>query len=219
MNYDSTLKSHVEKFDLKPRSWPDRSCCISVDPYRRPEHSYCVLIALTCFFQKLLPKNLLGTFYDLKWPRRHEEGSLVAIFRFRVSSVPVTAPLGVFRMVFVLKRRLSIFSHWPMERSQNWPDLGSPISKSWDTHFVDIITDIDRWKFQGDRSVGVAMTSIQTFSEIWSLDVTWWPDLEWSGSFVRICEKPDGVSKSLPLVRRGLSWHWMTYTIDNSRTV
>ena len=34
-------------------------------------------------------------------------------------------------------------------------------------------TDINRWKFQGDRAFGVAMTSIQTFSEVMSLDMTW----------------------------------------------
>ena len=49
-------------------------------------------------------------------------------------------------------------------------------------HFIDAVTNISRWKFQGDRSFGVAMTSIQAFSEAMSLDVTWWPDLEWPGS-------------------------------------
>ena len=44
------------------------------------------------------------------------------------------------------------------------------------------LRDINRWKFQGDRSVGVLMTSIQPFSVVRSFDVTWWPDLEWPGS-------------------------------------
>ena len=69
-----------------------------------------------------------------------------------------------------------------MERSQTWPDLGSPISKFRDKHFMDTVTDINHWKFQGDRSFGLAMANIQFFSEVRSLDVTWWPDLESPGS-------------------------------------
>ena len=67
-----------------------------------------------------------------------------------------------------------------MERSQNWPDLRSPISKFRDKHFIDIITDINRWKFQSDLAFGVAMTCFQTFSEVKSL-VTWSPDLSAGG--------------------------------------
>ena len=83
---------------------------------------------------------------------------------------------------FRAKRRISFFSHClRMERSQNWPDLRSPISKFRDMRFIDTGTDINRWKFQGDRSFSVAMTNIKK-SEVRSLDVTWWPDLEWAGS-------------------------------------
>ena len=85
-------------------------------------------------------------------------------------------------MVFVQKRRLSVFSHWPiMERSHNLPDLGSHISKFRVKHFIDIVTDINRCRFQGGPSFGVVITSIQTFSEVRSLEVTWWSDLEWPG--------------------------------------
>ena len=69
-----------------------------------------------------------------------------------------------------------------MERSQNWPDLRSPISKFWDIRFIDNLACSNLWKFQGNRSVGVALRNIQTFYEVRSLDVTWWPDLAWSGS-------------------------------------
>ena len=41
--------------------------------------------------------------------------------------------------------------------------------------------DINLWNFQGDWSFGVPMTSIKTFSEVRSLGMTWWPDLEWPG--------------------------------------
>ena len=47
--------------------------------------------------------------------------------------------------------------------------------------------DSNRWKFQGDQTFGVAMTSIQTFSEMRSLDLTWWPDLERPGSEIFTC--------------------------------
>ena len=36
-----------------------------------------------------------------------------------------------------------------MERSQNWLDLRSPISKFWYIHFIAILICINRWKFQG----------------------------------------------------------------------
>ena len=44
---------------------------------------------------------------------------------------------------------------------------------------------VSRWS-----GFGVAMTSLQTFSEVRSLNVTWWPDLEWPGSEVfTLCAK------------------------------
>ena len=58
-----------------------------------------------------------------------------------------------------------------MERSQNWPDLGSRISKFRDIHLIDTGTGVNRWKFQGYRSFGVAVTNIQSFSR-WS-HLTW----------------------------------------------
>ena len=127
---------------------------------------------LCCFHRsswslsKVIAEQLLVTFHGLKWPRRHER-SLVAIFWFKVSSLPANRCLRVFRIVFVQKRRLSIFSHWlTMERSQSWPDLRSQISKLWDIHFIDNVTNTNPWKFQGDRFFGLAMTSIETFSEV-----------------------------------------------------
>ena len=111
------------------------------------------------------------------------EASPDAIFRFRVWLLPVTWCLVVFRMGFVQNRRFSIVSHWlTMEMSQNWPDLRSPISIFWDIHFIGTVTYINRWKFQGNRSVGVVLMIIQTFYDLRSLDVTWWPDLAWPGS-------------------------------------
>ena len=59
MNYNLTLKGRFENLtsgqghDLIGKI----SCCISADPYGRPEHIYGVFIALACLYQKLLPKN------------------------------------------------------------------------------------------------------------------------------------------------------------------
>ena len=124
-----------------------------------------------------MPKKLLVTFHNLKWPWQHGERSLAAIFWLRVSGLPATQRLRVFLMFFP-KKHLSFFSHWLiMERSQNWPDLESRISKFWDIHFIDTGTDINCWKFQGDQAFSVAMRSIQTFfwGEVSWHDLVTWP--------------------------------------------
>ena len=95
----------------------------------------------------------------------------------------------VFKMISVRKRRLPIFSHWfQMERSQNWPDLRSPIPKSEINSYsyyqiAILITSINFWKFQCHRSVGVAMTRHSNF--FWG-KLTWrdlvarpWVTLVW----------------------------------------
>ena len=163
----------------------EKSCCISVDPFNPCTNLWCCHRS-SLSISKVMAEKLLLTFLDPKWPRRHEEESLVAIFRLRVSNILVTRCLRMFRMVFVQSSRLTIFSDWHiMERSQNWLDLRSPISKFRDKYFIDTVTDINLWKC--DQSFGVAMTSIPTFSEVRSLDVTWWPDLEWPGYEICTC--------------------------------
>ena len=83
---------------------------MSVDPYRQPEHIYGVFIALACLYIKVIAEKLLVTFHDLTRPRGHEEGSLVAIFRFRAPSLPETRCLSILNG-FVQNMRLSIFPH------------------------------------------------------------------------------------------------------------
>ena len=63
MNYNLTLKGNFE--NLTSGQDPDRkrSCCISVDPYGRPEHIYGVFIALAGLYKKLLLKKLSVTFH------------------------------------------------------------------------------------------------------------------------------------------------------------
>ena len=159
------------------------------------------------------------------------------IFRLRVSSLPVTWWLKVFQMIFFFfqKRRLSFL---PLTYNVagrkiaklTWPSL---ISKFRDEHFIDTGKDINRWKLQGDRAFGAAsirMMSIQTFSEVRSLDVTsdlvTWPWVTWVWNFHKmcgkdawigiykkrrhsaepvfyICEKPEGAVQTPP-ARRGL---------------
>ena len=102
---------------------------------------------------------------------------------FSVSNLLLIQCLRVFLMAFVQKRRLSIFSNWlVMVRSQNRPDFRSQISKFRNIHFIHTIALSNLWKFQSDRSLGVAMADIETFYEVRSLEVTWWPDLEWPWS-------------------------------------
>ena len=153
------------EFDLRSMWWPDRkrSYCISIDPYRLPEHIYCVFIALACLCRMLLPKNCwwpFMTWNDLGDMKRGHY-SLAAIFRFRASSIPINLCLKVFRMVF--------------------------IKKLWDKRStcIDTVTDNNICKFQCHQS-GEAMTSNTTFSGLRSLEVTWWPDLEWPGSNIFI---------------------------------
>ena len=89
------------------------------------------------------------------------------------------------------KRLISIFSHWLiMERSQTLPDLRSLISKFRDKHFEHTVTLINRWKFQGDRSVGVAMTRIATFfwGEVFWRDLVTWPWELWVWN-LHMCKK------------------------------
>ena len=53
-------------------------------------------------------------------PWGHEEGSMVSIFRFRISNQPVILFLRVLRIVFVQNRRLSIFS---VVTKFTWPEV------------------------------------------------------------------------------------------------
>ena len=141
-------------------------------------------------YSKVMAEKLLVTFMtwnDLGIMRREVTGLNFLIQDVNFSCNPI---VRVFRMVFVQKRRLSIFSHRLIkERSQYRPGLGSPILKFWDIHFTDSLARINHGKFQGNRSIGEAMTSIQTF--LWG-EVTWrdlvtWPCVTWVWNFHNIC--------------------------------
>ena len=103
MNYHLTLKGHVENlaegqghvtWSEKLKSHISRSVSSAwthIKCFRRSNMS----------LSRVFVEKLLVTFDDLKWSRGHEEGSLVTIFWFTVSSLPVTWCLRMFRMVFV----------------------------------------------------------------------------------------------------------------------
>ena len=218
---------------VKVMTWPEKVMLhISRSASSAWTHLWCFHRS-RWFLSKVIAEKLLVTFPDLKWPWRLDEGSPVTIFRLRKSILPITRCFRVFWMVFVQKRRLSFFSHWLiMERSQNWPDLRSPIWKFRDIRFIDTGTDINRWKFQSDRSFGVGMTNIQSFLR-WG-HLTWPGDLTLSDlglkfsqsvrkrcmnsyaknggaprrRFPAICEKPEGggCSNTPPPARRGLTY-------------
>ena len=72
MMYNMAQKMQKMKFDLRSSSWPDpnRSCCISFDPYWW-ENNGAVLKPVSCFYEKLLAKNgwwPLVTCYGHNWP-------------------------------------------------------------------------------------------------------------------------------------------------------
>ena len=105
------------------------------------------------------------------------------------------------------------FAHWLiMGRSQNWPDLRSPTSKIRDIHFVHLVTLSNCWKFQSDRTTLVARARVWTFSEVGSLNLTWWPDLWWPGAKIfrdyaekmydKVCEKRRGCAPPFLRYRR-----------------
>ena len=123
---------------------------------------YGVFIALADLYQKLLSKNCwcpfmiwndLGDMARGHWSQYSDSGWQFYLYpdvwkRFEWFSTKRDA--------------FHLFSHW-FTMSQYWPDLGSPISKFRCILFIDVITDINRWKFKSERSFDIAMLSFQTF--------------------------------------------------------
>ena len=110
---------------------------------------------------------------------------------------------------------------WPEGQVTWWPDLGSPISKFQDIHFVDTVVN---WIGMGCQlsyvsRCSVAMTSIQTFSEVRSHVMTWWPDLEWPDLGLKVsqhvrkkimnrCAKNGGAPRQHGCVQRWAKNDW-----------
>ena len=88
----------------------------------------------------------------------HQKGSLVAIFRFRMLITYLWLDVWVLRMAFVQKRRISIFP--VLTYTGEVAKLACPsvteIKIPWCRyiHFIDSVIHINRWKAQGDLSIG-----------------------------------------------------------------
>ena len=100
MNYNLTLKGHFENLTSGQGHGLIRNgylwSCIGISWSRWS--SWTQLWCLHCsswYLSKVIAEKLLVTFHDLKWSWRHDEGSLVSIFRIRVWSLPVTRCLSV----------------------------------------------------------------------------------------------------------------------------
>ena len=78
-----------------------------------------------------------------------------------------------------------------MGRSQKWPDLRSPISKIRDRRFVGTDHLIIFQKFHNFPWNIVAVTRLESYFVVGSLDLTWWPDLTWHWVeiFTKVAEK------------------------------
>ena len=127
---------------------------------------------------KVIAEKLLVTFPDRKWPRRHEEGWLVTIFRFRVSSLPVTRRLSVSNVFRPKDAPINFlpFTYNGEVAKLTWAwvtDIKTPRHIFHRCCYGYQLSKMPR------RSVScVAMTSIQTFSEVGSLEMTW-PWVTW----------------------------------------
>ena len=138
MNYNLTLKGHFK--NLTWGQGHDLFKKVMMHISRSVWSFWTQIRCLRCFHRfswclsKVIAEKLTVTFLDLKCPWGHEEGSLGAIFQFRVWIIPVTRCLRVFRMGFVQNRRFSIFLNWLGHKK--WPELRPPISKFLDMHLI-----------------------------------------------------------------------------------
>ena len=144
MNHNLTLKGHVESFTSGQGHNLIGKGHVAYQSIRIVGLNTPIYMVIWCFYRsslslsKVIAEKLLVTFHDLKWSRWHEgRGSLVAIFRFRVSSLPVTRCVSVSNGFRPKEAPFNFPYLLIMERSQNWPGRGSPISTFRDIYFID----------------------------------------------------------------------------------
>ena len=91
-----------------------------------------------------------------------------------------------------------------MGRSQKWPDLRSPISNIQDIRFVGTDDLIIFRKFHNFPWNIVAVARWESYFEVGSLDLTWWPDLiwPWAEIFTKVAEKMGGKQGENPAALR-----------------
>ena len=163
------------------RSWPNRrrSCCISIDGHEPGGHFGAYPMSLSLFGRELSLKNESNPWVT--------SDDLVEVTDQKLYLGPHKWPKKTWswknwreRMCTGEERSISIFPHWLiMGKSQNWPDLRSSRSKSRSIQNVSIIPLMNVCESQVDRIKTRALARPQTFFEVWSLDLTLWPDLRW----------------------------------------
>ena len=186
MNFNFTLEGHVENWTLGQGHELIGKGHAAYQSIRIVDlNTSKVFLSLYLVYQYLMPKKLLVTFHDLRWPQRHEEGSLAASFRFRVSSLPCYPMLESVKNGIRPKEVPFIFLSLTCNgKVANWLDLRSHISKFQDKHFMDTVSRINLWTLRVSRR----LFSRRSYDEHsycflrWGHLTTWWLDLEWPGS-------------------------------------
>ena len=108
-----------------------------------------------------------------------------------VCQVYLLPNVWVFRMVFIQKRGLFIFSKiLIMEGSQNWPDLRSQISKYWDVNFTYancyylLISESLKVSSKSFSQRSYDMYSNFFWGEVTQHDIVTWPWVTWVRKFL-----------------------------------
>ena len=96
MNYNLALKGHAEGLTTGQDHDLIRKGHVAYQSICIVGLNTCVFIALAGL-SKVIAENCWWPFMTLKCPWRHDEGSLIAIIRLRMSSLHVTRCLEVFR--------------------------------------------------------------------------------------------------------------------------
>ena len=176
-----TLKGQGQSLtsgQVRPRSRDDRhgSYCISLDLPGQDERTDTNPTSLSLFDQKLLAN-------DGWWPRVTSNdlsrGRQCNFLRELSTTVLYDMITLKYAWAKVNITELIFFPLTYMGRSQNWPDLRSPISKIRDINFVGTDELIIFWKFHNFPWNIVAVARLESYFVVGSLDLTWWPDLTW----------------------------------------
>ena len=170
------LVRSISKFDLRSRSLRGQVVCQTM---RLDETNTTVLIP--CLYVFSIKSYKQKSICDLPWPQMTLKCLLT-----KNCTLVITSGLRIHdpertRMIQCLLLETEAIEHFPhwltMVRSRHWPDPRSPIWKIRDIRFVDTNTLMNSCKFQISRINVVAWARSQTFLEVGSLYMTWWPDL------------------------------------------
>ena len=94
-----------------------------------------------------------------------------------------------------------------------WPQV-IDIKKIWDIQVVGTDALMYRWKFQISQSITVALARSQTFLEVGSRDLDWWPDLTWPG-VIFFTQCVQWMYQEVCQVWGNLVHRRMNYVVDN----